>query len=102
MEETKNRRHYDDQFKRDAVRLLTEGGQKISQVSRDLGVGVSVLGRWRRRFAGPRSTQTPVGNDNAAPVDSAEMEKLRKELAQVKEEREILKKALAVFSRRPG
>jgi hypothetical protein len=33
MEETKNRRHYDDQFKRDAVRLLTEGGQKISQAS---------------------------------------------------------------------
>jgi transposase len=101
MEETKNRRHYDDQFKRDAVRLLTEGGQKISQVSRDLGVGVSVLGRWRRRFAGPKSTQTPTRNDNSAPVDSAEMEKLRKELAQVKEEREILKKALAVFSRRP-
>lgn len=101
MEEKKIRRHFDDQFKQDAVRLMTEGGQGISQVSRDLDVGVSVLQRWRRRFAGGPSKQIPPGNVKPASADSAETERLRKELAQVKEEREILKKALAVFSRRP-
>jgi transposase len=101
MEEKKIRRHFDDQFKQDAVRLITEGGKGVSQVSRDLDVAVSVLQRWRRRFAGGPNKPTPPGNVNPASADSAETERLRKELAQVKEEREILKKALAVFSRRP-
>jgi transposase len=101
MEEKKIRRHFDDQFKQDAVRLITEGGKGVSQVARDLDLSVSVLQRWRRRFAGGPSTQTPPGNVKPASADSAETERLRKELAQVKEEREILKKALAVFSRRP-
>lgn len=88
----KERRFFDQQFKQDAVRMFTEGGKKISEVSRDLGVGLTQLQRWRRQLAG----------DNVTPsAESAETEKLRKELAQVKEEREILKKALAVFSRRP-
>ena len=97
----KERRSFDEQFKVDAVRMFTEGGKKISEVSRDLGVGLSQLQRWRRKYAGDEVTPKPAGTNSAPSAESAETEKLRKELAQVKEEREILKKALAVFSRRP-
>lgn len=99
MEETKKpRRHFDDAFKHDAVRLMAEGGRSVSQLSRDLGVTPSQLRRWKERFG----EKTVKSSGVAGPADSAELEKMRKELALVKEEREILKKALAVFSRRPG
>lgn len=101
MEETKKvRRRFDLQFKRDAVRLMSEGGRTMAQVSRDLGVGVTQLRRWREKYGDGSAERTGV-----LPVPSAEKienEKLKRELANVKEEREILKKALAVFSRRSG
>ena len=97
----KERRSFDEQFKVDAVRMFTEGGKKISEVARDLGIGLSQLQRWRRKYAGDAVTPKPAGTGAAPSAESAETERLRKELAQVKEEREILKKALAVFSRRP-
>jgi len=102
MEGKKPRRRFDLQFKLDAVRLMTEGGRSMSAVSRDLGVGCTQLANWKKKY-GDRSAR---GNDvptSPSPVtpSAAEIEKLRRELAQVKEEREILKKALAVFSRRP-
>ena len=92
----KPRRRYDQQFKLDAVRLMEEEGQSIAQLSRDLGVNVNQLRRWREKF-GKGSARA-----GATTAEAAENEKLRRELARVTEEREILKKALAVFSRRPG
>ena len=98
MEEKKPRRRFDKQFKLDAVRLMSEGGRTVTQLSRDLGISVSQLRRWMERFG----EHPAKGKDTVASADSVETEKLRRELALVKEEREILKKALAVFSRRPG
>ena len=98
MEEKKTRRRFDLQFKLDAVRLIGEGGRTMAQISRDLGVSITQLGRWKERFGGDASKR----KGTPASGDAAEMEKLRRELALIKEEREILKKALAVFSRRPG
>ena len=77
---------------------MIEGGRTTAQLSRDLGVSVNQLRRWRERF-GENSAK---GKGVAASADNAELEKALRELALVKEEREILKKALAVFSRRPG
>ena len=97
-EPKKARRQFDEQFKRDAVLLMAEGGRTISQLSRDLGVGPAQVQHWRAKYG----EKPDRGKNVPASADSAEMEKLRRELAVVKEEREILKKALAVFSRRPG
>jgi transposase len=98
MEEKKPRRRFDKQFKLDAVRLMIEGGRPTAQLSRDLGVSVNQLRRWRERFGENAAKAKGVGSS----ADKAELEKVLRELALVKEEREILKKALAVFSRRPG
>jgi transposase len=99
MEETtKSRRRFDKQFKLDAVRLLNEGGRLIAELSRDLGVSPNQLRRWNEKYG--KASANPNGASDSA--ESIENIKLKRELALVTEEREILKKALAVFSRRPA
>jgi transposase len=100
MEERRTRKRYDRQFKLDAVRLITDGGQSVAAVSRDLGVGRSQLQRWKREFEEKPDHAFPGKGRTSA--ENKELEDLRRELARVKEEREILKKAIAVFSKRPG
>lgn len=94
------RRHFDRQFKLDAVQLLEESGKPVAEVARDLGVRDTVLHRWKRELS-PKADGKPSGSLGKTP-EQQELEALRKKLAQVEEEREILKKAMAVFSRRPG
>jgi transposase len=84
------------------VKLLLESGRTAGEVAKELGIGRSELKRWQKQFvrAGGSPVRAFPGNGKA-PVENKEIDELRKELARVKEEREILKKALAVFSRRP-
>ena len=96
------RRSFTEEFKREAVRLALERGN-VSAVARDLGIHETVLTRWkqkvRRETEQPASATRPFpGRGN--PAD-AEMAKLQRELARVKEENEILKKAVGIFTSRP-
>ena len=97
----KSRRHFDQQFKVDAVRLLTESGNGVAEVARNLGISRNQLDRWIRQSRGKKSPQAAFPGNGNIGADKKELEELRRELARVKEEREILKKAMAVFSRRP-
>jgi transposase len=85
------RRRFSEEFKREAVRLAFESGRRISDVSRELEVRPDMLRRWRRQLAGGGS------EPSAAEL---EVRRLRRELGRVREERDILKKALAIFSDR--
>ena len=100
MEERRTRRRFDRQFKMDAVRLITDGGQSVATVARDLGVGRSQLQRWKKQFQEKAERAFP--GKGRIMVENKELEDLRRELARVKEEREILKKVLAIFSKRPA
>ncbi len=100
-EVNKTRRHFDEQFKIDAVRLLADSGRTVAEVSRELGVGRSQLQRWRKQFTSAPSPQAAFPGNGKMSPEKRELEELKRELARVKEEREILKKAMAVFSRRP-
>ena len=99
----KPRRTFTEEFKREAVRLATERGN-VSATARDLGVDESVLSRWKREV---RQEITPLnpgnrsfpGQGNARDEDMA---KLQRELARVREENEILKKAVGIFTNRPA
>ena len=99
------RRSFTEEFKREAVRLATERGN-VSTVARDLGIHESVLDRWKRQLQQvqqeterPGSQNRPFpGNGN--PRDE-ELVKLQRELARVKEENAILKKAVGIFTSRP-
>jgi transposase len=96
----KSRRHFDQQFKVDAVRLVNESGRPIAEIATELGVNRNQLDRWKRQLSKKPALIAFPGNGNLS-ADKRELDELRKELARTKEERDILKKAMAVFSRRP-
>ena len=88
------RRKYDKQFKIDAVELLNSTGKTATEVANDLGIQQGLVSRWKRELAEEgKSHFTGMGN----PRDE-ENACLKKENAELKMEREILKKALAIFS----
>jgi transposase len=96
---TRQRRRFTDEFKREAVKRAEQPGHSLSAVARDLGIQRSVLKGWVERFAAGRYEKDPT-----LPLKSAqqqENEQLRRELAKVKMERDILKKALGYFAKEP-
>lgn len=97
MKEKKTRRVFSGEFKQEAVKLVTEGGQRATSVARNLDVHPNVLGRWVRQFKDEREEAFP-GKGNLSPQEE-EIRLLRRELASIKEERDILKKVVAIFSK---
>jgi transposase len=92
------RRSFDRAFKEEAVRLVTEGGRRVSEVARELGINANQLHRWKRQFTEAGDRAFP-GKGRLSP-DQEELRRLRKENADLREEREILKKAVSIFSSR--
>ena len=90
------RRKFDAQFKMEAVRLVLNG-KSIKQAASDLGITASLLARWRREYFADNQHAFP-GKGNLKPEDE-EMRQLKKQLREVMEERDILKKAIAIFSK---
>ena len=90
------RRIYDDEFKRDAVRLVTHNSYGISETARRLGISGKLLGRWKRE-AEARANGTVNGHEHVSP-ESDELRRLRKENQRLQMERDILKKSLIFFA----
>jgi transposase len=89
------RRQFTDEFKREAIRLASQPGISKSGVSKDLGINTNMLHRWIRQQEGNPSKVAGSKNET---VSSGEFERMRRELAKVRTERDILKKALAYFA----
>jgi len=89
------RRKYDKQFKEDAVQLWESSNKSMAEVARDLGVAPNRLYRWKDEL---RTHQGNAFPGNGIPRDE-EVARLRRENADLKMERDILKKALAIFSK---
>jgi transposase len=98
MSEKEVRRRFSREFKEEAVRLVTESGRAVAEVARNLGVHENSLYKWCRQSKDDPAGCFP-GKGHLKPAEE-ELARLRRELADVKEEREILKKALAIFSKR--
>jgi transposase len=91
------RRRYTREFKLEAVRLVRERGVTMAQAARDLGVHVNVLRAWVRAERADPAHAFP-GHGQQTPED-AEKTQLRREVARLKMERDILKKAAAYFAK---
>ena len=91
------RRKFSREFKLEAVKLVRDRGVTVAQAARDLDLHENVLRKWvREAEADPRSAFP--GNGQMKP-ENQEIERLRRELARMKAERDILKKAAAYFAR---
>ena len=99
MQEGSGRRKYDKQFKDEAVRLVTEGRRQVTEVARSLGIHENLLRTWKRKHKEDPSGSFP-GKGHLKPQEE-ELRRLQRENANLKEDREILKKALAIFSKHP-
>jgi len=92
------RRNYTREFKEDAVRLAETGGKTAREIETDLGIGQGAIYRWRRQLRGEQEAGVRAFPGNGNPRD-IELAELRKENAEIREERDILRKALAIFSK---
>jgi len=93
----KKRRKYTREFKLEAVRLSEESEEPVAEIARQLGVHANLLYKWRERFledgeeAFPGHGKLRMGDD--------EVRRLRRENMRLREERDILKKAIAFFAK---
>jgi transposase len=94
--EKKPRRSYTREFKIEAVRMTTEGGVSVAQAARDLEINENTLHNWRRQF---RQWGAAPNAGKEALSQAEEIQRLRKELARVREERDFLKKAAVWLAR---
>ena len=100
MGKVKERKTYDRQYKIDAVNLVINGSRTVAEVSRDLGVKAYLLYRWIREQEREKAKGEEAfpGKGRLGPQEE-ELRRLRRELEEAKEDREILKKALEFFSK---
>ena len=96
---TRTRRKYDREFKIEAVKLITDRGTPIAEAARNLGIHENLLRTWKKKYEEDTADSFP-GKGHLKPQDE-QLRRLRKKLADVEEERDILKKALAIFSKAP-
>ena len=94
MGERKN--NFTDDFKREAVRISRESGRTVDAVAKGLGVGKSTLTAWRRRF---REEDLLSGPHDDLETENA---RLRRENEILLAERDLLKKATALFAKEPS
>ena len=94
---TKSRRKYDKDFKCEVLKMV-QNGRPAREVAESLGIGENLIYRWKKRvnvsFSGESKSNVP-----AAAVTQQEYDQLKARLKEVEQERDILKKALGIFSR---
>ena len=99
MDQTKKakraRRRFTDEFKAGAVRLVLDEDKTVAQVARDLDLTASALSGWVERARADRSD----GKTGLTTAERAELSRLRKEVRELRMERELLKKAAVFFAK---
>ena len=99
------RRQFTDEFKREAVALLAISGRRWLQIANELGISPSMLRNWRNggegRNAGAARHPIPASAPHSVPDPALEISRLRRENDRLRMERDILKKAVAIFSEPP-
>ncbi len=91
--EARKHKRFDRDFKLSAVKMITEGGNKAAEVARSLGIHPNALYNWKHKYAD--------NGDKAFPGKGhlTEISALRRKLKDVEMERDILKKAVGIFSK---
>ena len=93
---TEKRKTYTAEFKREAVRLVTEQRYGVAETARNLGINVNMLRRWKQEYTD--SAQAAFPGNGRLPPDQEELRQLREENKRLRMERDILKKAAIFFA----
>ena len=88
------RRKFSAEYKREAVAMLDAPGVRVGQIAADLGIGATVLGRWRREL---RQEHDQAFRGNGRPREE-ELVQLRRELTRVTKERDFVREAATFFA----
>jgi transposase len=100
MSEKKHRK-YTEEFKLEALELLNSSGKSAGQIERNLGITAGLLRKWRNRYkVVSQADHKPSLEPNDLEAANREIRRLQRELTEVVEEREILKKVVNIFSRK--
>jgi len=89
---SEKRKKYDAEFREGAVRIVEETGKPIAQVARDLGVNEGTLGNWVNKDRAGRDGSSSLSKD-----DYAELQRLRGEVAELRMERDVLKRSVVLW-----
>jgi transposase len=101
MDNEFKRRKYDAEFKRNAINLANEPGKTANGVEKSLGIAQGLIGRWRQQLKNQGELAFPGKGIEALTLEQKQIKELEKKLKDAEMERDILKKAVAIFSRAP-
>lgn len=93
------RKTYDREFKIRAVRFYEESDKRLRDVEEELGIGNGCLSHWKKQLAEEKENAFP--GQGQLPDSEKELARLRRENEILREERDILKKAVGIFSKKP-
>jgi transposase len=96
MSEHKEKRRYTREFKVEAVRLYEASGKSMRTIEQELGITPYLLSKWVQQFREQETSAFP-GKGKLSDKD-AELQRLRREVELLRQERDILKKAVVIFS----
>jgi transposase len=94
------RRRYTREFKIETVKLITDGDNSVSQVAVDMGIHHNTLYKWIRQFS--EKPQEAFPGSGHLTTEAEQIRQLKRENERLKMERDILKKAMAIFSKDPS
>jgi transposase len=93
------RREYDAEFRADVLKMVFSG-RSVAEVAESLGIRENLIHKWKSRYKASAGPVTPLpGDPGVVSVSSEEYERVKARLREVEQERDILKKALGIFSR---
>jgi len=96
----KTYRRYDKEFKISAVKLALEDKRSESAISKDLGIRRNVLNQWKQQYL--KYNEDAFNGPECTKLEKIKVNQLNKRISDLEEENEILKKALAIFSKKSG
>lgn len=91
--ELQKRKHYSKAYQEDVVNMLKTGKKGVQELSKELGIASTIIYRWYKKQNGKTEVEEKIGDQEK------ELRELRAKLADVTEERDILKKAVSIFSK---
>jgi transposase len=94
----RKQQHHTSEFKAEAIELAKSSDKGVSEIARDLGINAGTLYRWIAEAEREGKGDTGVSMNQGSDLQ-AEVKRLQRELETVRQERDILKKAISVFSR---